>query len=774
MTFSYTFDEATGHVNIKQGSTRIPDSYFLGNDQIQSVFIPDSITAIDNHAFSGCNLAEVVIPDSVTFIGWGAFKGNNLTEVAIPDSVTSIRDTAFHDNDLANVVIPDSVTSIGRNAFSGNNLTEVAIPDSVTSIGSMAFQGNNLTTVVIPDTVIHVEGGTFSDNNLNEVHIGSSVVQIDGGAFRNNKLKSIVIPDSVRRIGNSAFRDNELIEVAFPDSVSEIGDGAFKGNNLTKVKLPIHFDPLFDGLFYHPNLPEAFDLGVTLSFADPDWGTPEPEPEPEPGVSATVIDGETSEDGDTAQVSVVLDTKPLEDVTISFVVSDASEARIKSGQTLVFTSLNWDQAQTVTVEGIDDSEADWLLDGAQDFILSGSLSSADPNYGPRRDGTGGVKVENISLSNLDRDDAGRTVIGTNANDRIVLGDQVDRQSGNGPDRVYAGNGRDYVEGGGEDDSLYGENDDDTLVGGAGDDVLDGGSGEDTAVFSGRYADYTISSSSNVRDDSITVKDLRAGSADGVDVLDDVEWLQFADRSIQIDETGPAPAYRVSVSSSNVNEGDSLTTTVSTENLIAGTNLFWKLEGDVRKADLKPGRIRGKASVDADGTFTFSHSLKQDLETEGTETFVVKLYSDSRLSKEVATSGLVTVQDTSISGEPAGPIIGSSGNDRLLGTNNDDVISGEGGNDRLIGKKGDDLLMGGSGNDKLKGGLGADTFVVSSGMDKMLDVKLAQGDVIEIAGDKEYELVTKGRNVLLMMEDGSETFIKNMSVSALEEGGLQVV
>ena len=60
------------------------------------------------------------------------------------------------------------------------------------------------------------------------------------------------------------------------------------------------------------------------------------------------------------------------------------------------------------------------------------------------------------------------------------------------------------------------------------------------------------------------------------------------------------------------------------------------------------------------------------------------------------------------------------------------------------------------------------------MDRMLDVKLAQGDVIEIAGDQEYELVMKGRNVLLTMEDGSETFIKNMTVSALSEGGLQVV
>lgn len=48
------------------------------------------------------------------------------------------------------------------------------------------------------------------------------------------------------------------------------------------------------------------------------------------------------------------------------------------------------------------------------------------------------------------------------------------------------------------------------------------------------------------------------------------------------------------------------------------------------------------------------------------------------------------------------------------------------------------------------------------------MKLAQGDVIEIAGVQEYELVTKGRHVLLTMEDGSETFIKSLTVSALRK------
>lgn len=50
------------------------------------------------------------------------------------------------------------------------------------------------------------------------------------------------------------------------------------------------------------------------------------------------------------------------------------------------------------------------------------------------------------------------------------------------------------------------------------------------------------------------------------------------------------------------------------------------------------------------------------------------------------------------------------NERLRGTNDDDLIIGRGGNDRLVGRDGDDVLNGGSGNDVLVGGAGADTFV----------------------------------------------------------------
>ncbi len=82
--------------------------------------IPDSVTSIEDVAFSGCSgLTSITIPDGVTSIGGYTFSGcSGLTSITIPDGVTSIGDAAFRDcSSLTSITIPDSVTSIGRRAF---------------------------------------------------------------------------------------------------------------------------------------------------------------------------------------------------------------------------------------------------------------------------------------------------------------------------------------------------------------------------------------------------------------------------------------------------------------------------------------------------------------------------------------------------------------------------------------------------------------------------------------------------------------------------------
>ena len=67
----------------------------------------------------------------------------------------------------------------------------------------------------------------------------------------------------------------------------------------------------------------------------------------------------TTEAGGTATFTVVLNTQPTADVTIALSSSDTTEGTV-SPASLIFTTANWNVAQTVTVTGVNDA----VVDGA--------------------------------------------------------------------------------------------------------------------------------------------------------------------------------------------------------------------------------------------------------------------------------------------------------------------------------------------------------------------------------------------------------------------------
>jgi len=67
-----------------------------------------------------------------------------------------------------------------------------------------------------------------------------------------------------------------------------------------------------------------------------------------------------------------------------------------------------------------------------------------------------------------------------------------------------------------------------------------------------------------------------------------------------------------------------------------------------------------------------------------------------------------------------PAQGRSGNDVVVGTPGDDVLVGGSGNDVLCGLGGDDVLLGGSGNDHLDGGPDIDALTGGSGNDTLIN------------------------------------------------------
>lgn len=178
---------------------------FINNSEINDVVIPNSVTSIGNHVFSGCaSLTSITIPTSVTSIGDGAFSGcSGLTSISIPNSVTNIGSSAFQGSNITSVVIGNRSVNIGAYAFMGcGNLVNVtygsfsstANQNSVISIGNYAFDGcSSLTSFVITDNVNVIGGYAFNDcNNLKSITIGENVDSIGAYILANcKKLKSI-------------------------------------------------------------------------------------------------------------------------------------------------------------------------------------------------------------------------------------------------------------------------------------------------------------------------------------------------------------------------------------------------------------------------------------------------------------------------------------------------------------------------------------------------------------------------------------------------------
>jgi hypothetical protein len=83
----------------------------------------------------------------------------------------------------------------------------------------------------------------------------------------------------------------------------------------------------------------------------------------------------TEEVGNSSTIGVRLSAEPTANVTVTFSGLDSSEGQL-SVTTLTFTPTNWNQYQSLTVRGLDDT----LLDGNITYTLKGTTSSSDPLY----------------------------------------------------------------------------------------------------------------------------------------------------------------------------------------------------------------------------------------------------------------------------------------------------------------------------------------------------------------------------------------------------------
>lgn len=144
-----------------------------------------------------------------------AFKGTPIKSVYLPEGIETISNHAFADCDsVVTMYIPSTVKNINA-AFCGmRNLKSIRIPHEMTTIGNAAF---------------------VLCTSLENIDIPEGVERINLDAFAKCGLKQVLLPSTLKVLERGVFYEcDSLEEITIPASVEEIGDYIFYGCNKLK------------------------------------------------------------------------------------------------------------------------------------------------------------------------------------------------------------------------------------------------------------------------------------------------------------------------------------------------------------------------------------------------------------------------------------------------------------------------------------------------------------------------------------------------------------
>ncbi len=392
-------------------------------------------------------------------------------------------------------------------------------------------------------------------------------------------------------------------------------------------------------------------------------------------------------------------------------------------------------------------------------------------------------------SDLAREDLQR--ISSNATIQLH---SVENAAGAGFDDLLTGDEvSNQLFGGGGNDTLNGLGGDDMLFGGDGINDVDGGEGVDTIVFTRFAGEASFSRSGDA---------IRVATADGESFVSNVEVFQFTDQSLSLADVEALiptpslitlPAVRVDITLTEA-DGDlarTLTrsnTTVTIDSDISDPTFTYVIDGSQSPGeaieviitpngfDLTDVTFGGEFTgdqLDAElsvintnsGSFTALNFFTESADLTQITNFFIRLDGDDFPSFRNATQyndflGTITSfgqatgafapnQEIALASFPivgiSEKIIGTSGADRLTGTQQGEAIDGGSGGDTISAGGGADLVTGGGGRDLISGQGGADTIEGGGGKDTLNGN--GGKDMLDGGGGKDQLVGNGGKDML---------------------------
>ena len=225
--------------------------------------IPDGCQVIEKKAFANrAELYRVDLPDTVTTIEDYAFSYSGLESFVSPRDLRTIGERAFFRcRKLAQVTLDEGLVSIGDDAFTGTGIETLRVPATLETLGNsiaadtkLSFSGDDAGFSIAAGGILEIdrEGGLYRntpegkhfvhllDDKAREYTVQPGTIEIEPHAFAHHAhVTKVMLPEGLLRIGGAAFRDcHELVIADFPSTLEEVGDEAFLDTSLSRAFIP--------------------------------------------------------------------------------------------------------------------------------------------------------------------------------------------------------------------------------------------------------------------------------------------------------------------------------------------------------------------------------------------------------------------------------------------------------------------------------------------------------------------------------------------------------
>jgi len=221
--------------------------WYIGEDTITKVVIPEGVEIIQEYAFANLSaLEEVVLPKTLKNIAVGAFYNCQRLKKINLENVQFINDKAFgfdaeeieekieKDDLLTDEEKEAKIKDLRENRQS---LSEIKL-SSIVAIGNYAFKNCWLTELQLPASSQSLGEGAFYGNKYMEsVAFVAPKMKIGPYAFANCSMLDKVNVNAAVVASYAFYNCQELADITLGVDVAVLGEYAFAGTQISKFKL---------------------------------------------------------------------------------------------------------------------------------------------------------------------------------------------------------------------------------------------------------------------------------------------------------------------------------------------------------------------------------------------------------------------------------------------------------------------------------------------------------------------------------------------------------